>query len=146
MRAVAFWLRVDLRRTWQAHIGLALLIGLLAGAALIVVEGAHRTATVFDRFTKASTNPDVIMDFRHAQRDTIDLTDLHFSVPGGHDLVFIGGATFAGYHQHHPGVLGMVRYAGGLVQVNVDTHLATVEFEILMHGAPALSAHDFQLI
>jgi hypothetical protein len=38
----------------------------------------------------------------------------------------------------------MVRYAGGEVQVNFDHHLSN-EFEIVMHGSPALQASDFIL-
>ena len=55
-----------------------------------------------------------------------------------------GANTFAAFHSHHPAVFGMVRYAGGLVQVNFDGHLTT-EFEIKMHGSPILHAGDFHL-
>jgi Ca2+-binding RTX toxin-like protein len=88
-------------------------------------------------------HPDIIMDFKHAQHDKIDLYDL-FHAPHGLPLVFIGAQTFAHYHHTHPSVLGMVRYAGGEVQVNVNTNLAP-DMAIAMHGAPALHAGYFIL-
>ena len=88
-------------------------------------------------------HPDVIMDFKHAQHDKIDLFDV-FHAGHGQPLVFIGGQTFAHYHHTHPSVLGMVRYAGGEVQVNVNANLAP-DLAIVMHGAPALHATDFVL-
>jgi hypothetical protein len=57
-------------------------------------------------------------------------------------LTFIGAQTFHHFHHKHHDVFGMVRYAGGEVQVNLDHHLKT-EFAIEMHGAPRLAASDF---
>ena len=65
-------------------------------------------------------------------------------MPGDQPLVFIGGQTFAHYQHAHHAVLGMVRYAGGEVQVNVNANLAP-DLAIVMHGAPALHAGDFIL-
>jgi autotransporter-associated beta strand protein len=91
------------------------------------------------------SHPEIIMHFSHAQHDKIDLYDLRLAVPGHQPLVFIGGRTFADYHDHHPHVFGLARYAGGLVEVNVNAHLTT-EFAIRMHGAPPhLHGGDFVL-
>jgi hypothetical protein len=57
---------------------------------------------------------------------------------------FIVSQTFVQFHHNHYGVVGMVRYAGGEVQVNFDHHL-TNEFKIVMHSPPALHASDFIL-
>ena len=83
------------------------------------------------------------MDFKHAQHDKIDLFDL-FDATNHVALRFIGAETFAQYHHAHPTVFGMVRYAGGEVQVNVNANLAP-DLAIVMHGAPALHAGDFIL-
>ena len=87
--------------------------------------------------------PDTIMDFKHAQHDKIDLFDL-FHATHGLPLVFIGAATFAQYHHAHHAVIGMVRYAGGEVQVNVNANLAP-DLAIVINGAPVLHAGDFLL-
>jgi Ca2+-binding RTX toxin-like protein len=87
----------------------------------------------------APARPDTIMDFKHAQHDKIDLFDVFDDVH--QPAVFIGGQTFAHYHHTHPGVIGMVRYAGGEVQVNVNHNLAP-DLAIVMNGAPALHAGD----
>ena len=50
---------------------------------------------------------------------------------------------FAHYHTLHPGVIGMVRFAHGIVQGNVNAHL-TADFEIAVHGS-APTAADFVL-
>jgi hypothetical protein len=65
-------------------------------------------------------------------------------VPGSEPLAFIGSQTFVQFHHNQHGVFGMVRYAGEEVQVNFDNHLSD-EFEIVMHGSPALHASDFIL-
>lgn len=88
-------------------------------------------------------HPDTIMDFSHAQHDKIDLYDL-FHAAQHQPLVFIRADTFTHYHNLHPTVLGMVRYAGGVVQVDVNGH-ATPQLAIVMHGSPALHAGDFIL-
>jgi hypothetical protein len=38
-------------------------------------------------------------------------------VPGSEPLAFIGSQTFGQFHHKHHDVFGMVRYAGGEVQV-----------------------------
>jgi autotransporter-associated beta strand protein len=89
------------------------------------------------------SHPDEIIRFKHSQGDKIDLYDLFYATHG-QPLVFIGNQTFANYHHKHHTIIGMVRYAGGEVQVNVDHHFKT-EFAIEMHGAPGLHTDDFVL-
>jgi Ca2+-binding RTX toxin-like protein len=91
-------------------------------------------------------NRDTIVGFSHAQGDRINLSaidaDQRAGHPGNQAFVFIGAATFAHYHALHPAVFGMVRYAGGLVQANVNANLAA-DLEIAV--PVALHAGDFHL-
>lgn len=82
--------------------------------------------------TSPKSHPDVIMDFHHTQGDMIDLYGL-FHATHGQPLVFMHG-SFIDYNHAHPDVFGMVRYAGGELQVNLDHHLKT-EFVVMVHGA-----------
>ena len=115
------------------------------GRGDILVGSGPGDSFVFETL-KASrpSHPDEIIGFKHPLHDLIDLYDLRALVSGNHPLVFIGGQTFAHYHHTHHSVFGMVRYSHGLVEVNVNHHLIN-EFEIVMHGAPALHATDFVL-
>jgi Ca2+-binding RTX toxin-like protein len=123
--------------------GTDILVGGAPGVELFGGAGADSF-----KFEKASasppSHPDTIMDFKHAQGDLIDLYNLRPGGPGGAPLVFIHGDTFADYHHHHPSVFGMVRYSGGVVEVNFNAGLTT-EFAINVHGAPALHGGDFVL-
>src|SRR5262249_7360514 len=76
---------------------------------------------------------DTITDFTHADHDVIDLSAIDADTvhTGYQSFRFIGTDTFAHYHSLHPAVLGMVRFAGGLVQANVNANLAP-DFEIHM--------------
>ena len=91
-------------------------------------------------------NRDVIHDFRRLQHDRIDLKtiDAVAGVAGNQAFVFIGSDSFAHYHATHPGVIGMVRFAGGVLQGNVNGNLAA-DFEIKVMGAAALTAADLVL-
>jgi hypothetical protein len=113
------------------------------GNDTIVVEGrgdvVHmRTGdhVVFETL-KASppSHPATLINFHHGE--LIDLYDLHFFVPGQHHLVFIGALPFATYHEHHPTVVGMVRYAAGVIEVNVK-HSLVPSFAVKVQGAPHL--------
>ena len=84
------------------------------------------------------------MDFHHVQHDMIDLSGLRALVPGDVPLHFIGAQSFAHFHHAHPSIFGMVRYAGGVVQVNVNGH-AAAQLAVDIHGAPALHLGDFIL-
>jgi hypothetical protein len=108
---------------------------IVAGAAGDVLYGGAGANDFIFESLKASplTNPDAIMDFSHAQHDEIDLFALRAAVPGGGPLVFIGGQSFVHYHHLHPGVLGMVRYAGGELQITVNGG-NTTPFEVVVHG------------
>ena len=115
------------------------------GRGDILVDSGPGDSFVFESL-KASPpgHPDEIVGFKHPFGDLIDLYDLRALLPGDQPLVFIGGQTFAHYHHTHHSVFGMVRYSHGLVEVNVNHHL-TNEFEIVMHGAPAVHVGDFIL-
>lgn len=67
--------------------------------------------------------------------DQIDLRDIDANTTllaiGNQAFTYIGGATFT--------AAGQLRYAGGGLQGNTDANLATVEIEIQLVGAPALS-------
>jgi Ca2+-binding RTX toxin-like protein len=98
---------------------------------------------IFDSLHSPPAHADKIMDFSHAQQDKIDLSGLLALVPGDVPLVFIGAQTFAHYHHTNPSVSGMVRYAGGEVQVTFNHHATALE--ITMNNAPALHLGDFIL-
>ena len=89
---------------------------------------------------------DTIADFRRAQHDIIDLyaMDADQTRTGNQAFVFIGADSFAHYHATHPGVIGMIRFAGGTVQGNVNAALGA-DFAVAVHGAAVLHAADFIL-
>jgi putative ABC transport system permease protein len=58
---VLFRARADLRSRWRAWVGLAVLVGLFAGAITAVVAGARRTDSAFPRFLKATKAPDILV-------------------------------------------------------------------------------------
>jgi Ca2+-binding RTX toxin-like protein len=106
--------------------------------------GAGADHFIFLTLRSPPGHPDTIMDFHHGQHDQIDLSGLRTFVPGDVPLHFIGAHTFAHFHHSHPSVFGMVRYAGGIVQVDVNGHPAP-QLAIVVHGAPALHVGDFIL-
>ena len=89
---------------------------------------------------------DVIHDFRRMQHDRIDLKtiDANAGMAGNQAFVFIGSDSFAHYHQTHPGVIGMIRFAGGVLQGNVNGNLSA-DFEIKVMGVSTLTGADFLL-
>ena len=95
--------------------------------------------------TAKDANRDLINGFSHGQHDDIDLAtiDADMTHAGNQAFAFIGHDSFVHYHATHAGVIGMVRYAGGIVQANVDANLG-VDFEIKVTGS-ALVAGDFIL-
>jgi autotransporter-associated beta strand protein len=118
---------------------------LVGGAGKDMLYGGRGADTfVYQQLSDSKpAHPDIIEDFKHAHHDKIDLFDL-FHAANHVALRFIGGETFAQYYHAHPTVFGMVRYAGGEVQVNVNVNFAP-DLAIVMHGAPALHAGDFIL-
>src|SRR5436190_8745390 len=58
----AVWMRLrsELRTRWRAWLGLALLIGLTAAAAVTAAAGARRTETAYPRFVQAQNGYDLI--------------------------------------------------------------------------------------
>jgi hypothetical protein len=118
------------------------MVGGAAGDQLWGGSGADHF--IFETLSSPPGHPDVIMDFSHAQHDRIDLSGLRALVPGDVPLHFIGTQTFTHFHHAHPSVLGMVRYAGGIVQVDLNGS-ANTQLAVVVHGAPALHAGDFML-
>ena len=98
-----------------------------------LIGGAGADTFVFDALgASPSSEPDVVKDFHESQGDRIDLYGL-FDDTHGHPLAFIGSKSFHHYHHTHPGVVGMVRNAGGELQINLD-HQFKTEFAIVVHG------------
>ena len=60
MPAVWARARAEVRSGWRRGIGLALLIGLIAGAALAAAAGARRTDSAVDRFNRDNLAADVL--------------------------------------------------------------------------------------
>ena len=76
MAAVWARARAELRSGWRRGIGLALLIGLIAGAALAAAAGARRTDSALDRFNSDSLAADMLWLDDGGQPSRIDLDDL----------------------------------------------------------------------
>jgi hypothetical protein len=62
VRAVWQRARAELRNRWRATLGLALLVGLVAGVAIASAAGARRTASAYPRFLAASNAADVLVN------------------------------------------------------------------------------------
>ncbi len=60
MSAVWMRLRSEVRARWRSWLGLALLIGLVAAAAVAAAAGARRTETAYPRFVQAQNGYDLI--------------------------------------------------------------------------------------
>jgi len=108
------------------------LTGGLGRDTLIGAAGADR----FDFNAIAESvkggNRDLISGFIHAQHDRIDLSDDRRGtrrMPGTRRSSSSAADGFAHYHAVHHSVFGMVRFAGGIVQGNVNSNLAA-DFEI----------------
>src|SRR4029079_18936874 len=110
----------------------------------ILVGGANLDR--FDFNATAESRPgaalrDIITDFKRAQHDRIDLSTIDADQRPGHGgnqgFAFIGADTFAHYHSTHPGVYGMVRFAGGVLQANVNASLAP-DLEIQVKGLASM--------
>ena len=50
MGAATLWFGAELRARWRATLGLALLVGVVAGACLAAAAGARRTDSAYPRF------------------------------------------------------------------------------------------------
>jgi ABC-type lipoprotein release transport system permease subunit len=61
MAAVLLRARADLRNRWRAWLGLALLVGLFAGAVIAAAAGARRTDTAYPRLLRSAKAPDVMV-------------------------------------------------------------------------------------
>jgi Ca2+-binding RTX toxin-like protein len=82
---------------------------------------------------------DTIADFHHSQGDKINLhaIDANTGLAGNQDFVFIGALAFSG-------TPGEVRYAGGLLQANVNANPAA-DFEVHLNGVASLVTGDLIL-
>lgn len=61
MSAVALWLRSEARARWRAWLGLALVLGIAAGAVVAAAAGARRTDTAYHRFLTAQNAADITL-------------------------------------------------------------------------------------
>ena len=61
MTAVWVRARAELRARWRAWIGLALMMGILAGSVFAAAAGARRTSSAYPRFLKSSNAMDVMV-------------------------------------------------------------------------------------
>jgi hypothetical protein len=59
MRAIWITLRSEARSKWRAWIGLGLILGVAAGAAIACAAGARRTNSAYDRFLTATNAADI---------------------------------------------------------------------------------------
>jgi hypothetical protein len=58
---ILYRLRAEIRRQWLSWLGIALLIGVVAGPVLGLIAGARRTSTVYDRFLAETDPADVLI-------------------------------------------------------------------------------------
>jgi Ca2+-binding RTX toxin-like protein len=88
---------------------------------------------------------DTVVGFNRAEGDKISLWPIANEVVGdAQELVFIGKQSFAAFNAANPDVFGMVRYAGGMVQISTDFDFAA-EAQIQV-GLPSMKATDFILL
>jgi len=97
MGAVLYRFRSELRTRWRAWLGLALLIGIAAGAVIAMVAGAIRTDTAYSRFLREQRAFDAVAQCpTGAGAGTCDLDALR-AVPqvegAGAAAVFGGGSA-----------------------------------------------------
>ena len=59
MGAVVYRFRAELRSRWRAWVGLAIVVGLAAGAVLLLAAGSRRTGSAYDRFLSEQNAYDV---------------------------------------------------------------------------------------
>ena len=59
MSAATYRLRSELRNRWRAWLALAMLVGAVAGASLVLVAGSRRTGSAHDRFRNTQRAFDV---------------------------------------------------------------------------------------
>jgi hypothetical protein len=69
LAAVWFRFRAELRTRWRAWFGLALLVGIAAGAVMGLVSGARRTNSAYSRFLEGQRAHDVMV-VNYAEDDT----------------------------------------------------------------------------
>ena len=61
MTAVWLRLRIEARSHWRSWLGVALLVGVVSGAAIAAFAGARRTQTAYDRFLRGTRAFDIVV-------------------------------------------------------------------------------------
>ncbi len=79
MNPILYRLRAEIRRQWLPWLGIALLIGLVAGPVLGLISGARRTSTVYDRFLAESEPADVLI----AESPDFGITNIDLDAAAG---------------------------------------------------------------
>lgn len=106
------------------------------GGVDVLIGGAGSDMFIFSSTTDTGNgaDADTISDFT-SKSDHINLSalDANTGIAGNQAFVFIGGAAFS--------AVGQVRYAKGVLELNVNSDLEA-DSQILLQGAPAFSATD----
>jgi hypothetical protein len=108
MGAATLWFGAELRARWRATLGLALLVGVVAGACLAAAAGARRTESAYPRFvakygafhTEVSTDRDTETD-----RIFAEIAHLPQVVATSRSSLFTGSLTARGHTVSFPDVL-----------------------------------------
>lgn len=115
---------------------------LIGGAGTdTMVGGTGADYFDFNSLSESAVGPtrDVISDFSRAQGDKIDLStiDAISSITGNQAFTFITGPVFTGE--------GQVRFDAGIIYINKDADVNTIEAEIAVTGITTMNAGDFIL-
>jgi Ca2+-binding RTX toxin-like protein len=101
-------------------------------------------------FSPATAKHDTVLNFSSLVGDKIDVHNIDANVllAGHQHFVFIGTQTFAHFHSHHPGVIGMLRFVPGPEQLQgtVDGDFAHPDFVVALPGVATLHASDLILV
>ena len=77
MAAITYLLRAEWRTRWRAWLGLALLVGLAAGATIALLAGARRTDSAYRRFLAAQRASDVsVIDYPEDGTAVFDFSEI----------------------------------------------------------------------
>jgi ABC-type lipoprotein release transport system permease subunit len=104
MTAVCYRFRAELRSRWRGWLGLAVLVGLAAGAVMALAAGARRADTAYARFLEAHNAYDVIV-IDYGQRgfpgvggfdEIAALPAVEDSAEGDLDLIPLGSSSVPG--------------------------------------------------
>src|SRR5688572_15483099 len=102
MGAVWYRFRAELRARWRAWLGLALLVGVAAGAVMALAAGARRTDSAYPRYLDAQNAADLIVVSEENDEDptavfdmdqVAELPQVEDSAPAGFGFVAIGSGV-----------------------------------------------------